>query len=212
MNGSRTFRIALLATLVPAMAGAQTTSNELRSVHWQPSVYAGAWGGGAAPRRPAESMLGPMLAFEMRRRDSKSRASVVATLTGYTKGGGRLTVDIPTPERRYELRTDLLTLGLGADWDLIPGRTEWTVGLSVAGGTSRATYREITTSGVSFTRSGDDTGWGGVTGLLAARSSVLLPIAARWGLRFGVEAVQGVESFSERRPMLGARVGLALLQ
>ncbi len=197
--------VTWLAALVPLAAAAQPASVGGQGVSWQPAVYAGVWTRGSGERRPGEAVVGPMAAFELRRRDPRQRVSFVATVSGYSKGGGEFTFDVPA--RDYEVREDLLTLGIGGDFDLTQGPTDWTVGVSIAAATSRSTSREISSTGLPF-GVGADPGWNRVTALFAVRSGATLPVAQKWGLRLGVEVLHGAESLSEAQPMFGAHVGL----
>ncbi len=202
--------MACIVALVPFAAHAQSGSSRGRDARWQPAVYAGAWTQANVERRPSEPVAGPIAAFEIRRRDPQRRVSVVATVSGYTKGGGLSTVDLPAPSRAYRVTGDMLTVGLGGDWAAVQGPTDWTIGLSVAAATSRSTTREISSTGLPYNRTGDDAGWGRATALLAARTGVTLPIAPTWGLRLGLEVLQGVGSLGDVQPMIGAHVGFVL--
>lgn len=205
MKGHQIIGIVSVIALTPLASAAQYSSPSAGGTSWQPAVYAGTWSEVNSGRRPGESALGPMVAFEMRRRNPEQRASFVATISGYTKTSGRVSFDVP--RRDYRTRNDLLTFGLGADWALRQAPSDWTIGLSVAAVTSRNTTSEITATGLPYSSDG---GWNRVTALLAARSSVTLPLSQQWGLRLGAEVLQGVESLEYWRPILGAHVGLVL--
>ncbi len=202
--------IACLAEFAPCVAAAQSTTSSGGDARWQPAAYAGAWTDPTAEQRFGEPLIGPMIGLELRRRNPKRRANFVATVRGYTKGAGQVSVSFPPPRGDYRQRQDLLTVGLGADWAVKRSAAEWTVGLSVAAATSRITTREITSTGLPSNRFAADPGWGHVTALVVARSGVTLPITTQWGLRVGAEVLQGVETLNDVRPILGAYIGLTL--
>lgn len=210
MRNLHRFGIALIGALSPFAAIAQPTSSDGDDARWQPAAYVGAWTDPTAEQRFGEPLIGPMIGLELRRRNPKRRANFVATVRGYTKGAGQVSVSFPPPRRDYRQRQDLVTVGLGADWAVKQSAAEWTVGLSVAAATSRIATREITSTGLPSNRFAADPGWGHVTALLVARSGVTLPITMRWGLRVGAEVLQGVETLNDVRPILGAHLGVVM--
>lgn len=201
---------ACIAAFAPCAIDAQSTTSSPSDVRWQPAVYAGAWTDPTAERRPTEPLIGPMIGFELRRRNPQRRANFVATVRGYTKGSGQVSVSFPPPRGDYDQRQELLTVGLGADWAVVRRAADWTVGFSIAAATSRVITREITSTGRPYNRFAADPGWGHVTAVVVARSGVTLPITTQWGLRVGAEVLQGVETLNDVRPILGAYIGLAL--
>lgn len=149
-----------------------------------------------------------MAALELRREDPSRRINFLVTLGGYSKRGPDIVVDFPV-RKEYRQRGDLLMLEVGADLSPLRQTPNWKLGLGIAGAPSRAHIKEITSTGQPYSASGDD-GWSRPGAVLTMRTHVTVPTKGRWGIRFGLEAFQGVETFSERGPNFAAHVGAVL--
>lgn len=182
-----------------------------RSSRWEHAMSVGALATPTITNGYREPPLGAIVQLDARRLRAGKRVAFASSLQLSAKGRGLLSNVAPGRSSTYGIRNDMASLTIGPDIALTTGRNMWTVGLGAGPAASRIVYR-LRDMQPNMLRGGPPSnhGWS-YTGVVLARTHFTVPASPQLSLRFGAQALSGMEAMTEDfQPILSGTVGIVL--
>ncbi len=207
----RRMRLGGMAVMM-VCAGERVAAQQMMetSSRWEHVMSVGALATPTITNGHREPPLGAMLMLDSRKLRAGKRVAFASSFQLSAKGRGLSFERAPGTSNTYGVRNDMATLTIGPDIALTTGKNMWTLGFGAGPAASRMVYRlrDVYPNSLRSGRSSSG-GWG-FTGVVLARTHLTVPASDQLLLRFGMQALSGVEALVDNQPILAGTVGVVL--